>query len=62
MPCADRWLPMKGQTDVQNYRYALDQLEVDDVWWCTYNDRREVLPFQEIYTYSGWVLYVTSRF
>jgi len=36
-------------------------LEVDDVRWCTYDDRREALPFQEIYAYYGWVLYRKQR-
>lgn len=61
MPCVGRWLPTKGHSNVQHYRFALKRLEVDDIRWCTYNDRREALPFKEIYIYSGWVLYGKQR-
>jgi hypothetical protein len=47
---------MKGNSCVMHYRTALDHLEVDDVRFSTYDDRRLVHPFDEIYKYYGWVV------
>jgi len=38
---------------VHYYRVLLDRLEVDDVRWSTYDDHREMCPFQPIVTYPG---------
>ena len=55
-PCAGRWLTSRGHTTVHHYRLLLDRLEVDDVRWHTYEDHREIRPFQLIVTYSGWLI------
>jgi hypothetical protein len=55
-PCAGRWLTTKGHTDVHHYRVVLDRLEVDDVRFSTYGDRRDVRPFSMLCTYSGWLM------
>lgn len=61
MPCVGGWLPTRGQYDVHIYCLALDSLEVEDVVFRTYKDRREVHPFEDIFCYSGWVLYGKQR-
>jgi len=41
---------------MHHYRSRLDRLEVDDVRWSTYDDHREMRPFQLIVTYYGWLM------
>ena len=41
---------------MHHYRSRLDRLEVDDVRWSTYDDHREIPPFQFSVTYSGWLM------
>jgi len=55
-PCVGRWLTSRGHKDVHHYRLQLDRLEVDDVRFSTYDDHREVRPFQLMCTYSGWLV------
>jgi len=60
-PCAGRWLTIRGHKDVHHCRLRLDRLEVDDVWFSTYGDHREVRPFQFLCTYSGLLMYGKER-
>ena len=46
---------------MHHYCLLLDRLEMDDVRWHTYEDHREIRPFQLIVTYSGWLMCGNER-
>ena len=46
---------------MHHYCLLLDRLEMDDVRWHTYEDHREIRPFQLIVSYSGWLMCGNER-
>jgi hypothetical protein len=59
-PYAAKFKPMKGGQSPNETRLALDRLELDDVVWQPYEDRRHTAPFQDCSWYSGWIMCGTA--
>ncbi|XP_045822299.1 protein MAIN-LIKE 1-like [Trifolium pratense] len=54
-PAANKFLPKKGQNNVEGYRSALDRMLTFDIHWNPYDNHRVTRPFEEISFYSGWI-------
>ena len=43
------------------YRSLLDRIQFDDVCWRPYEEHREIQGFEEVFWYSGWIMFGVRR-
>ncbi|XP_058764066.1 protein MAINTENANCE OF MERISTEMS-like [Vicia villosa] len=60
MPRAARYVLQRGNNAVGPYRGYLDRTMHDDVTWRPFSDYTQVVPFDGISLYSGWLACGTS--
>nr|ABE80141.2 IMP dehydrogenase/GMP reductase, putative [Medicago truncatula] len=46
----------KGHGEGVTYRSLLDRIQFDDVCWRSYEEHKEIQPFEEVFWYSGWIM------
>jgi hypothetical protein len=55
-PVPAKWALQKGHGEGVTYHSLLDRLGFDDVIWRPYEKHREILDFEEIFWYLGWIM------
>jgi hypothetical protein len=49
---ANQFVLTRGHASTSHYRGLLDRLAKEDVIWRSYDDHRDVIPFNDIFWYS----------
>ncbi|XP_058776933.1 uncharacterized protein LOC131651278 [Vicia villosa] len=60
MPRAARYVLQRGNNAVGLYRVYLDRTIHNDIRWTPFTDYCDVVPFDRIALYSGWLAYGTN--
>jgi len=58
-PRANHFVPTSGHASTSHYQGCLDQLSMEDVIFIPNGDHQDVVPFQDIFWYSGWIMAIT---
>jgi len=60
-PSLGRWKPLRGFSDVGDFRTIIDSMDHAHVIWRPYKTRRDVTLFQDLCLYSRWILADKAR-
>ncbi|GAU47201.1 hypothetical protein TSUD_89100 [Trifolium subterraneum] len=55
MPLNAKFAPRKGHKDSRGYRQSIDNIQVSDVVFSPYDNRRHVRPLIDVCWFSGWL-------
>ncbi|GAU12707.1 hypothetical protein TSUD_121990 [Trifolium subterraneum] len=55
MPLNAKFAPGQGHKDSRGYRQSLDNIQVSDIVFSAYDDRRHVRPLIDVCWFSGWL-------
>nr|XP_027187862.1 protein MAIN-LIKE 1-like [Cicer arietinum] len=54
-PRALKWKPKRDKGLVLPFRKALDEIDVDDICWTSYEEHRLKRPFEDVSLFRGWI-------